>query len=509
MRQNASKKSRNWVLHPFLFALFPPLSLLSANLAWASPVEVLLPAGVVLALAATLWLALWPLLPDPHKRGLALALAWLPFYSYGALLDALRTQFHVRDMVGPWAAATIAVLALGAALAALLLLRRAPQSFEGATRALNRFSTVFLAVAAGACALTIVRQAGASGDFLRPTANNAASAPHEALPDIYVIVCDAYPRVDYLKDYFDYDNTPFLEALQARGFFVAEKSRSNYPNTLPSLASAFNLDYLDNNLAKDGWDGNYPALLDSIRDSVALRALKNAGYEYVVPASVLFPVSLDTADRFIHPGDSPYTEYQQRLIDMTPIRSVMNRLKKERWHHRVPFVLDTLEDLRDAGRPMFVYAHLLAPHLPHSYDAEGNILTSFPPYKEGWRAVTAFLNRRLLEVTASILDRNPNSVIVLLGDHGPNTSWQDPLNMTKLPWEGAWEDYVRDRTANLCAWYLPDRQYDGVLYPEITPVNTFRILFNKYLGTAYEMLEDVTYISPPDSTEIVRVDEAY
>ena len=509
MRFRATYEGRKWVLHPFLLALFPPVSLLSANLAWAKPGEVLLPAGAVLVLAAALWIALWPLLPDPRKRGIAISLAWVPFYAYGALLDTLRERFQAQDMLGPAAVAGIAVLALAAALAALLLLRRAPQSFEGATRALNRFSAVLLAVAAGACALAIARHAGSGAGFVSPADSQASAKPAADLPNIYFIICDAYPRADYLQDYFEFDNTPFLNALRERGFVVAEKSRSNYPSTLPSLASALNLAYLDNHLAVSGWDAHYPVLMESIRDSVVLRQLKDAGYEYIVPASGLFPAELATADRFIHPGESPYTEYQQRLIDMTPVRSVMNRLKKERWHHRVPFVLDTLEELRGAGRPMFVYAHILAPHLPHSYDADGNILTSPPPYKEGWREVTAFLNRRLLEVIGSILENEPNSVILLLGDHGPNTTWQDARNMTNLPWEGSWEDYVRDRTANLCAWYLPDRQYEGVLYPEITPVNTFRILFNKYLGTDYELLEDVTYLSPPDSNKIIRVDEAY
>jgi hypothetical protein len=34
------------------------------------------------------------------------------------------------------------------------------------------------------------------------------------------------------------------------------------------------------------------------------------------------------------------------------------------------------------------------------------------------------------------------------------------------------------------------------LYPTITPVNTFRLIFNAYFGGNYEMLEDISYFSP-------------
>jgi hypothetical protein len=33
------------------------------------------------------------------------------------------------------------------------------------------------------------------------------------------------------------------------------------------------------------------------------------------------------------------------------------------------------------------------------------------------------------------------------------------------------------------------------LYEEITPVNTFRLIFNAYLGTDLELLEDRSYYS--------------
>jgi hypothetical protein len=53
---------------------------------------------------------------------------------------------------------------------------------------------------------------------------------------------------------------------------------------------------------------------------------------------------------------------------------------------------------------------------------------------------------------------------------------------------------MTERFAILNAYYFPGS--DGTeLYDEISPVNTFRVIFNRYLGTEYELLPDKSYFS--------------
>ena len=68
---------------------------------------------------------------------------------------------------------------------------------------------------------------------------------------------------------------------------------------------------------------------------------------------------------------------------------------------------------------------------------------------------------------------------------------------------------MRDRSANLSTCYLPGQEYEGHLYPELTPVNLFRIIFDTYLDTGYGKLDDVTFLSPRNSQELVRITEVY
>ena len=39
-----------------------------------------------------------------------------------------------------------------------------------------------------------------------------------------------------------------------------------------------------------------------------------------------------------------------------------------------------------------------------------------------------------------------------------------------------------------------------ILYPSITPVNTFRVIFNRYLGTDLDMLDDINYFQYQDDS---------
>lgn len=505
---STTPQRRALIAHPLLFGLFPVFSLLSANLVWASFREAILPAGVILLITGVLWLLLWPVLPDRRKRGLVVSLFWLPFYAYGAVVDLLREQFDFHEMLGTAQIAGISAVAFLIAAAPLYLLRRSHWTFARLTTALNRLSAFTLAIALLSCFLAVAR-GFSKGEQAAAVPVKLDAAQRAQLPNVYFILCDAYPRADYLQDYFNFDNTPFLGQLRERGFFVVDRSRSNYCHTLPSLAATLNLDYLDATIVPRQFSENYPLLIPLVRDNLVVRTLRAHDYEFVAIASGLFPTKMEDADRFIRPGAFNNTEYQQRLIDMTPVRSIMNRMDQLLWYQLVPFTLDTLAGLRREGRPMFVFAHLLAPHLPHAYDKDGNFVDTFPPYKEGWRTVTTYLNKRLIEVVDEIRKNEPNSIIVIQGDHGSNTALQSPEEYAADPWKGEWRDYVRDRSANLLSVYVPGKDAAALFYPEMTPVNLFRILFDTYLQTDYGKLEDVTWITPQHSRELVRVTEVY
>jgi len=60
----------------------------------------------------------------------------------------------------------------------------------------------------------------------------------------YYVVLDTFARQDVLKSVLNYDNSAFLTALKARGFYIPDCAFSNYDGTDLMLSSVLNYDIL-------------------------------------------------------------------------------------------------------------------------------------------------------------------------------------------------------------------------------------------------------------------------
>jgi hypothetical protein len=164
--------------------------------------------------------------------------------------------------------------------------------------------------------------------------------------------------------------------------------------------------------------------------------------------------------------------------------AVMGQSFRDRFNN----VFDSMDEVANMQGPQFSYIHLISPHPPFVFDAEGN--PNYPPdfwneqreypyddYQRGYVGQLTFLNKKMLDAVDTILAESETPpIIVIQGDHG---AWMQP----------------KDRRMWIFnAYYLPG--HEDELYPTISPVNTFRLIFNAYFGGDYEMLEDVSYFSP-------------
>ncbi|MEJ2562143.1 MAG: hypothetical protein P8Z42_05575, partial [Anaerolineales bacterium] len=76
-------------------------------------------------------------------------------------------------------------------------------------------------------------------------------------------------------------------------------------------------------------------------------------------------------------------------------------------------------------------------------------------------------------------------VIILQADHGPRSL---------LDWKSPSPQAIHETFSILNAYCFPGKSTD-TLYPGISPVNSFRILFNLYFGMDYSLLPDESYYS--------------
>ena len=99
-----------------------------------------------------------------------------------------------------------------------------------------------------------------------------------------------------------------------------------------------------------------------------------------------------------------------------------------------------------------------------------------------------FINKQAIKTIDTIISNSPTPpIIILQADHGPGSmlNWDNPDDTNT--------DF-KERLSILNAYYLPNYD-DNQLYQEITPVNSFRVIFNHYFGTNYTLLKDAAYFS--------------
>jgi hypothetical protein len=143
----------------------------------------------------------------------------------------------------------------------------------------------------------------------------------------------------------------------------------------------------------------------------------------------------------------------------------------------------------------------MAPHPPFVFHQNGDIHEPAIPftlaegaefqggeqeYINGYREQVRFVNQEIMIMIDAILAKSRRPPIILvMGDHGPASMFNWQLEDPSCLWE---------RTSNLYAVLLPGHENDGTAYPSISPVNTFRVIFNTYFGTDLPLLEDKTYM---------------
>ncbi len=497
-------------LYPLLLAAYPVLNLFAANLGQVWLEQLWSPLLAAAALAAVFNLLLFLVIRDSGKAALFAALFIVLFFSYRPWADFIRSlPFYLP--------AGLLYAGGGAAgVAAIIYLTRRPGADLG--RANRVLTVIALILVIFPLARIILFQARAR---LTPPAGRLSAAEQEGtssgrtyLPNIFYIILDAYARGDVLEKVYGYDNSEFLDYLEDRGFYVAEQSIANYGQSILSLASSLNFQYLDDLIDEIGPDSrDLQHLAKMINHNRVFRFLKQLDYTTVGfdAAGPYVPVWVRNLDRY-YPFDEGrrltvgLNNFQTALINSTPLAWLFRqRFVKifdcpyDIHRHKLLSAFETIEDLSREPGPLFVYAHLLIPHQPFVFDEDGTHLTPDydfnvwywdrefrREYKSGYLRQLTYLNQRIRKLIDRVISNSIHPpVIILQADHGPALY----LDMRRPH-----RSYVPERMTILNAYYFPESGSEG-LYPSISPVNTFRVLFNNYFGTDFELLKDRAFFS--------------
>jgi hypothetical protein len=503
---------------PLLFALFPVLTLYSSNAEEVTSSEVAVPLAASLGLAVfvfsmSLLLArvfqrrrkplrssrpgrTW----DLNKAGIMASIFLALFFSYGHVLLVIGGWSRLHRAVAPgshWlylSAAWFALLVIGF----YLVIR---------TRRDLRKLTMILTAAAGAAVLmasvTFAFDDGTLSVSERETAETVETRAPEplntgVLPDVYYIVLDRYASSSTLAEVYGLDNTEFLDYLAEKGFYVATESVSNYPLTAQSLRSSLNMDF-------DHDEARVSPVGGSLRDFEVWRFLESKGYQYLHFGS-WYELTRENPLADMNFNYNAMPEFSWTLFQTTwayPL-CVWVDIADEWWeaqYHRVLAKFDRLGEVPSIEEPTFVFAHMFVPHPPFVFNRDGSLATSRQLHgkdpKTGYADQLIATNDMLRQLIDRLLEESEvPPIIILQADEGPYPE-RLRTDADSFELEDASEAELREKMRIFNAYYVPPADQDR-FYPTITPVNSFRLVFNVCFGTDFELLPDRCYVRCSD-----------
>jgi hypothetical protein len=514
---------RGWFA-PFLLSIQPVLHLFSINVAELNFSEIIRSLLVSLLLGMVVLGVAYFLLRDERKASLVASLFLFLFFLFGD--------------VAVWLSRSVALGPARANLVTLVVVPTIMMIWTWLVRnRIKDIASVNLYFNLLALLLFINSSVRMSSYLLENgvsfTSNESVQAEvvesTEPRPDIYYIILDGYGRQDILQALYEFDNSSFVNELAARGFYVAEASSSNYIQTMLSLSSSLNMDYLQTLKAEGTRIEKRGDLVKLVENNKVRNLLAQNGYRLIsfrneykatIPSAEIYYDDSQTGTAY------PVTAFESILIDHSMARVLSHIPAFGKALIEMPYdthrrhILSTFTKLQDVPAldgNYFVYAHIIAPHPPFVFDERGAVVTHVEPftlhdanyyirdhsqknYIAGYRRQIQYVNTLVLETIDAILTRSATPpIIIIQGDHGPGAY---------LHWGSLEKTIPAERFGILSAYYFPGQDY-ALLYPTISPVNSFRVLFNQFFGANYAVLPDRHYYSswsfPFDFVEVTDV----
>lgn len=478
------------IFHPFLYGIFPCIFLFTNNLGHLEFSQALMPLVLIISFTFLYYLILNNIIKDNIKSGIIVSFSLILFFSYGHVYDLIKVwqliyfkthNLHIhRYLLSVWIVVFSAVI---------YICSKSKNNLYNFNNALNASSLALFVIPF----LNITNY-----NFHNYENNNSYGNEVEIidsidldknlLPDIYFIVPDAFASSKVLNTVFNYDNSNFIEEMKNKGFYNAYNSNSNYAHTASSLNASLNMKYLKNEMSISNIE---------IQNNEVLKYVKSLGYKYIH-----FNSGWGLTDRNLFADLSIRCGYLNEFI-MILIPTTIFRIIDEKFNfiklgqrNKILCNLKELENMSKMKGPKFTFLHLESPHPPYVFNENGDAVVNEPLTMIGFQPKDAYLNqlkyieKRLSQFVDKIIATSSvRPIIIIQADHGPATTFKNK----ETPFESMpTNENLFERMGIVNLFLLKDECKDS-LYDSISPVNTFRFIFNCYFNTNYDLLDDLSF----------------
>jgi hypothetical protein len=474
-----------------LFAAYAVLFLYAANLDEVLPVDVAAPLAWSVAGAAVALAILSLVYRSATRAAIVASMLVIGFFAFGHVATAvLGAGIDETRQLIVWGVLVV----LAAVYAA-----RAGASLARTSTALNVLAGVLIVLVMATILPYEVDRAGHEPvTRVRASTGTAAGARR---PDIYFLVFDRYGSADAIERRFGITGNDLYGWLEDRGFQVPADTRASYRATDFSLASTLNLRFLSELTEQVGSGSSDRTPAQAwLRDHEVGRFLKEQGYTYYNIGSWFDPTRInESADENLTLGIA--SEFESVLRDTTIVPAIERAAGVQsteptfldRHRDGTLFAFRQLHRLATAPGPKFVFAHILTPHDPYVFRADGSLITEAEAHAEDepglYEGHIQFANSQIKRLVEDLLTgpEEERPIVIVQADEGP-------LACRSVDCVGHSAEYFKIRSGVLNAMYLPG--VTEALPDRFSTVNTFRFVFSQYFGADLPPLPDRIFTWP-------------
>ena len=500
--------SQTFPIHVVFLAIFPVIFLFSENMHEFVPTDIIVPLLIIIPISLIAFFILKLILKDSNKAALIVSIGLVLFFTYGHFYNIIKGFTILDQDIGRHRYIIIPFI-LGVIIPIYFIIK-SKIDFKNITKIVNGISIVLVVmVLINITMFGITEIESYSTIHFEPSDNPVELQNIHHTPNVYYMIFDEYGGPESMK-YLNYDNSQFYEFLKGKKFIIPEKTTSNYPMTHFSIPSTMNMKYVNdlaNILGKDS--KTYLPLREMLYNSQVIKNFKSLGYDIVIFESGFVPSkNFEFVDDIICHEEGEIDSILFDTITRTSmIGYFVERHEEQKIRDRVNCVFSEIKTIgNNKDKPIFAFVHMLIPHPPNVFGPNGEaIIPGNPISSEIWDEKIAyidqvkFVNKEIVKVIEKILDEDEKSIIIIQSDTGSGFD---------INWKNPDESMILQRLSILNAYYVPEIS-ENQFYENITPVNSFRIIFNDYFNGNYKILEDRNYwnngFTPFDFNDVTEI----
>jgi len=491
------KLKESLTLHPFLFAIFPIIFIYSINSQEIKFEEIFSLFIIILPITFGLIFILSLIFQNKKAISFVISIGLMIFFSYGHIHNLISTNSELRHIY------LITVFLLIFIISTYYFVRT-KRKLDNAIKITNAVGIILIVISG----MNIISDniVGNTSIDLIDTSSNINTNQISDKPDVYYIILDAYAGQDVLNNYFGYDNTEFISFLEDKNFHVVPHALTNYHNTALSLSSSLNMQYLDcvenskvirEEFRESEFCFGPSVAYDKVQNNEIMKKFNQEGYTIINAYSGIEPTrNFDIAFSNLCGRYSGImnSELTITLIGKSILNPIYVKLFEDVKRDQILCVLSELEQVhKKYDKSIFVFAHLMLPHHPYIFGPNGESVSpekmearweGLENDKDGYLNQVKFVNQKLKQIITTIIEESSiPPIIILQGDHGLKSEIKN--------WNHPTDEEFHNRLSIFNAYHIPTM--NELPYENITPVNSFRIIFNELFDEQLEILPNLSY----------------